>query len=77
MSHRTFFGIPMMRRLRFGQVACGTLGVAVAVWVAVQPWHGTGPTSPAQLLTQSRPEFLASSQSQVEIRRLAQRMVMP
>jgi hypothetical protein len=67
----------MMRRLRIGQVACGLLGVAVAMWVALQPWHEMGPASAVQILVQSRPDFLASSQSQGEIRRMAQRMVMP
>jgi hypothetical protein len=62
--------------LSFGS-ACGcVLGAAITVWAALQIWHGVDQANSDQLLAQSRPEFLVASQSQTEIRRMAQRMIM-
>jgi hypothetical protein len=62
--------------LGFGSASCCVLGAAVSVWAALQVWHGADQVSPNRLLAQSRPEFLVASQSQTEIRRMAQRMIM-
>jgi hypothetical protein len=66
----------MVRALGFGSASCCVLGAAATVWVAFQIWHGADLASPSQSLVQSRPEFLAASQSQTAIRRMAQRMIM-
>jgi hypothetical protein len=62
--------------LGFGSASCCVLGTAITVWAALQIWHGADTASPNQTLAQSRPEFLVASQSQTEIRRMAQRMIM-
>lgn len=66
----------MTWRRRFGAFCCGLLGVAVIVWAALQPWPETTEAQPVQVQAQSRAEFLVASQSQVEIRRMTQRMLM-
>jgi hypothetical protein len=66
----------MMWPRRFGSLCCGLLGAAVIVWAALQPWPEASQAQPAQVQAQSRADFLVASQSQVEIRRMTQRMLM-
>jgi hypothetical protein len=68
-----------MRRIglrRLGSLSCGLLGVAITAWAALQPWHEANTAPSTQIRAESRSEFVVTSPSQTEIRRMAQRMLM-